>query len=245
MPWPNDVSPELLVKILDLSSDASVLSLTAASWTWKGAVEDSRAMCNEGPWRHASGPWESVGLWRFLSLKDLNQIPDVTLCCEKVLQNAEEALAFFKAAKHLAADTVDGRGTFQMCSFETSDAVHLFSADEDADLGKNCVAEPTAGVLFEGREIECVLEAHHFPHDRSPWTNLIIQNREIEGLNPLVCCSSLLLPKLRLLSGISGCINIYTDHNLDADSPLTDLVRLSMPVPLFFGVRGLDDGSIC
>ena len=55
----------------------------------------------------------------------------------------------------------------------------------------------------------------------------------------LICCSSVLLPDLRLFG--SFC-NIYNDHELDAESPLTQLVRANMPLPMLFGVKGVDDG---
>ena len=50
-----------------------------------------------------------------------------------------------------------------------------------------------------------------------------------------ICAAvAFLLPKLRLLAGY----DIYGGHDLDAESPLTDLVRANQPLPLLFGVKG-------
>ena len=45
-------------------------------------------------------------------------IPDVTLCCEVQFQELTEVLAFFKAVKALAADTIDGHVTFKKLTFK-------------------------------------------------------------------------------------------------------------------------------
>ena len=55
--------------------------------------------------------------------------------------------------------------------------------------------------------------------------------------NPLIC-SSLLLPDLRLFASYGS---IYNDHELDTESPLTQLVRANVPLPMLFGVKGLDE----
>ena len=57
--------------------------------------------------------------------------------------------------------------------------------------------------------------------------------------NPLVCCSSLVFPELRLHSMRER--EYQESHDLDASSPLTELVRANMPLPMFFGVKGFED----
>ena len=108
MPGLHNLSEVLLVHMLDLSSDALVLELAAASRALRSGVEACRQVASEGPWQHAPGTWEACGLWRYLGLGDLKMIPAVTLCCETKFQHRTELLAFLKAVKALAAETFDG-----------------------------------------------------------------------------------------------------------------------------------------
>ena len=135
MPCLNALNTELLVRVLDLASDVSVLELDVASPSLTRAVEECRrgSPLGEGAWRHPPGKWEVCGLWRFLSLGDLKKIPSVTLSCKVEFQNVTEALAFFKAAKHLAADTIDGQVTFNTCSFSGEDVAELYTAVANPD----------------------------------------------------------------------------------------------------------------
>ena len=104
----------------------------------------------------------------------------------------------------------------------------------------------TVEVVFNGCRLNCSLSlaAHLQPEDSDgeiPWVNVYVDIDDGTVLlqNPLICCSSVLLPDLRLFG--SFC-NIYNDHELDAESPLTQLVRANMPRPMLFGVKGVDDG---
>ena len=112
MPCLLNLSKELLVRALDFSSDTSVLELAAASRAVKTEVEECRPFGSEGSWRHPAGAWNTSGLWRFLGLGDLKKIPFVSLCCEVEFQNVTETLAFLKAAKDLASDTIDDHVSF-------------------------------------------------------------------------------------------------------------------------------------
>eukprot|EP00435_Cladocopium_sp_Y103_P070497 s127_g35.t1 len=243
----HELSDVLLVHVLDLSLDTTVLELSAASHALKNGVDRCRRMSSEGPWQHLPGAWQTSGLWRYLGFGDLQRIPEVTLCCEVKFQGLTEVLAFFKAVKALAADTIDGHVTFKKLMFD--DAVKtlfskrgIFSTDETT-------------VVFDGYQMECFLDAFFYQEDDEvPLISLCVTYKNDKGLRlraqdfpqirPFICCSSVLLPKLRLLAGY----DIYGGHDLDAESPLTDLVRANLPLPMLFGVKGhhtyCDSGSL-
>eukprot|EP00438_Fugacium_kawagutii_P027428 Skav217154 [mRNA] locus=scaffold2621:329458:330228:- [translate_table: standard] len=247
-----DLSEVLLLHILDLSSDASVLELAGTSSAERKRVEDCRSIGQQGsPWQHHQGRWEVSGLWRFLGLGDLKTMPHVTLCCEIKFQHVKELLAFYKAVKTFAADTVDGRVTFHNLTFDVKESANLFSGEEEHFMAPS---DQTAVVDFNGRQIECSLDAHLFYG--VPSINLFVcedddeededDDEEDTPQNLLMCCSSLLLPDVRLLAGLeAGAFKLYDDHLLDAESPLTKAVRANMPLPVLFGVKGLDGGWEC
>ena len=240
MPGLHDLNEVILLHVLDLSLDASVLELAAASHSLRNAVDNCRGISSEGPWQHMPGVWAASGLWRYLGLGDLKVIPDVTLRCETKFLEMTEVLAFFKAIKTFAAETIDGHVTFNKLTFPGAAAI--FSREHP---GVFCPSNRTT-VIFEGNQIECVVDVLFDPPDEGgPRITLcamhlddmgLLLRREDAQMRPLMCCSSLLLPELKLFSGF----DIYEDHHLDADSPLTDLVRANLPVPIMFGVTGFD-----
>lgn len=237
----NDLSEVLLLHVLDLSPDASVLELAATSCGLRSGVEACREIRQEGgPWRHHKGLWEVSGLWRFLGLGDLKTMPHVTFCCETKFQHVKELLAFYKAAQAFAADTIDGRVTFHKFTFKGS--AKLFCGQQVDFMAPS---DQIADVDFNGRQIECSLDAHLHPEDEAPWINLFVNNeddnRPDAPQNLLMCCSSPVLPDLRLLAGFeASTIIIYNDHQLDSESPLTELMHANTPLPMMFGVKGLD-----
>lgn len=241
MPWRFDLSKELLVHVLNLSTDASVLHFAAASRAVRNAVEECREIgsaCSagsHGPWRHPPATWEVSGLWRFLGLGDLKKIPKVTLCCETEFQHSAELLAFLKAVKALAADTVDGHVTFSNFSFPPTDAAELFHGEDEFMTTSGQVAT----VVFNGYHIECSIDAHLWIHEGEvPTINLWVHENEKGALpeNLLICCSSLLAPELRLLASCGE--NMSEELDLDSESPFTELVRASKPLPMLLGVWG-------
>ena len=206
----------LLAKVLDHSSDASVLELSAASRGAKSAVDTCRPLGTEGLWQHPPGAWEVCGLWRFLGLGDVKRIPSVTLSSKVEFQNLREVLAFFKAASQLAADTMDGQVTYGTFSFKPADVARLSfgvgTFEHQCDSGET-------EVLFDDR-LKCLIEAHRHDGDEVPWINIHVQRSTIEpDPNPLICCS-LLLPELRMSASMG---NVYDTHDLDTESPLTEL----------------------
>jgi len=246
MPGLQSLSEVLLVHVLDLSSDALVLELAAASRALRSGVEACRQVASEGPWQHAPGTWEACGLWRYLGLGDLKMIPAVTLCCETKFQHRTELLAFLKAVKALAAETFDGYVAFNQFTFDARKAASIFSREDMEGDDFMTESHQTVEVVFNGCRLNCSLSlaAHSQPEDSDgeiPWVNVYVDIDDGTVLlqNPLICCSSVLLPDLRLFG--SFC-NIYNDHELDAESPLTQLVRANMPLPMLFGVKGVDDG---
>lgn len=238
MPCLHDLHPGLLVQVLDFSSDVSVLDLAAVARSLKIAVEECRPIgC--GPWKHAPGPWSSSGLWRYLGLGDLKKLPTVTLFCESEFQDTSDVLAFVKAAKALAADTVDGHVAFNKCSFDAAGTARLFSLDGNDNV---CFGDQIARLAVKGCRIECTIDAHHYlPDGDAPWiwVYVWVESHTDGPQNPLVCCSSLVFPELRLHSMRER--EYQESHDLDASSPLTELVRANMPLPMFFGVKGFED----
>ena len=237
----HELNEVLLLKVLDLSFDASVLELAAASHALRNAVDNCRRVSSEGPWQHMPGAWEASGLWRYLGLGDLEMIPAVTLRCEAKFQKTAEVLAFFKAAKAFAVDTVNGHVTFNMLVFP--DVAALFAGEAQGFF----FTSNKTKIIFDGYQIECLLDVHFdLPDDEVPWINLYAWHIDDNGMfldrqdmpqnTPMICCSSLLLPGLRLYIGF----DVYYEHHLGADSPLTDLVRANLPLPMFFGVTGFD-----
>ena len=238
MPWLRDLSKELLVRVLDLASDSSVLQLSVASGGLKNAVEECRPVSGEGPWCHPPGTWETSGLWRYLGLGDVTStlLPSVTLRCEVKFQDLQEVLLFLKAAKALADDTIDNHVTFDHFVFKPKDVRHLYFGEDDHN-GRWCTAGQTE-VNFQG-QLYCSIEAHRDDDDEVPWINVYVHWPYLPMKeNPLICCSSLLLPELRMLASIG---NIYDTHDLYEGSPLTELVRASRPLPMMLGVQGFDD----
>lgn len=221
--------------MLDLSS-VTVLELAVASGSLRGAVDECRPIGCAGPWRLSPGPWYPCGIWRYLGLGDLIKLPKVTLCCETEFQETADVLAFVKAAKALAADTVDGHVGFNKCWFDAANAARLFFPGN----GEVCCYGDFAQIPFNGSQIECAIDAHSYlPQSGVPWIWVYVQEDSGLPRKPLVCCNSLVFPELRLLS-LPGRDHQET-HDLDATSPLTDLVRANMPLPMFFGVKGLED----
>eukprot|EP00438_Fugacium_kawagutii_P011884 Skav219165 [mRNA] locus=scaffold648:263034:263732:- [translate_table: standard] len=229
MPWLR-LSRGPLEHVLHVLPDASVLRLAATCCSMKSAVEECRAMHHDGPWRHPPGPWEASGLWRLLGLGDLKMIPMVTLCCEAEFQSVVEVLGFLKAAKDLAADTIDGQVVFNNFSFH---AAHLLWGDHDFTCER---AAERVDFVFKGCQIECSLEVSYFAGaDEVPWIYPYVQHQRLPE-NPFICCNSLLSPQMRLRASLG---NIYF-NDLDAGSPLTTLVRASMQLPMFLGVGAID-----
>ena len=237
MPWPcladfGSLGRELLGELLDLAPGASVLELSVASRRVRDAVDECRVTTTEGPWRFPKG---MIVPWRFLGLGDVKKLPCVTLCCEVEFPHEQELRNFFQAARQLADDTVDGQVTFARFTFDPQDVAHLFYG-EDYSNANWCGTEQTAELVFNGCHMTCSLDGHRDEADDVPWINLSV-DQDSSAENPLICCSSLLLPQLRMNS---SCGNIYECHDLDAESPLTDLVQRSLPLPMFLGVKGLD-----
>ncbi|CAE7421360.1 aglC [Symbiodinium natans] len=221
---------EVIVHLLDVSSDSSALQLAAASHGLRKAVERCRGVACEGPWRHAAGAWEVAGLWRFLGLGDLHRIPAVTLYCDMEFQHVGEVVKFLKAAKALASDTVDGRVTFSKFSFDPREMAELFDGEEDDFM---TTSDQTADVVFNGCNMTCSVDAHS---EGGPWPtlNLWVHEKDDEVVpQNVLMCSSLLLPELRLCA---SCEDIEGTHMLDGESPLTELVRTGMPLPMLIGV---------
>ncbi|CAE7258100.1 aglC [Symbiodinium natans] len=239
MPCLLDLSNGFLVDVLDLSCDGSVLELAAASKAMQSAVEACRwiaPVCSRFPWRHLQGKLKLNGLWRYWGLGDLkrNPIPFATLCCEIEFQNLAEVMAFLRAANHLAADTVDGQVTFvNKFAFEAGDVAHLYFGEDDGN-GRWCSAGQTK-VFFNGRPVECSIEAHRDEEEEVPWINVSVDHDL--PMNPMISCSSLHLPELRMEASLGS---VYDVHDLQAESPLTELVRASKPLPMFLGVTGFD-----
>ena len=242
MPWLHHLSKELLVRVLDLSSDKSVLELTAASRAVKTEVEECRPLGSEGSWRHPEGTWNMSGIWRFLGLGDLKSIPSVTLYCEVEFQNVVEALTFLKAAKNLAAETIDGQVSFSKCFFEAEDVSDLFEAvqnpENPEELQFDCEAtwcsavKPFRMFAFADERFE------------SPWINISIEKlpEETDKLPERIalCVNSLLLPGLRLLAETEDKDDgVVINYDLDGQSPLTEYVLNSRPLPMFFGFKQL------
>ena len=226
---------EVLVQVLSLSSDASVLHFAAASRRLRDAVEECRQIGSQGPWRHAATTWEVSGLWRFLGLSDLKKIPKVTLCCETEFQHEKEVLAFFKAAKGLAADTIDGHVIFSKFTFDATDASHLFFGEEEFMTD----AHETVKFLIKGYQVECSIDGHLWWDESTvPTINLWVhENSDVpKNLDIEICCSSIVSPELRLIASCRD--NMSKELDLDAKSPFTELVRTSRPLPMLLGVKG-------
>ena len=227
-----------LVHVLDYSLDVSVLELAAVASSFKSAVEKCRPIGGCGPWKHLPGQWHTSGLWKVLGLGDLKKLPKVTLCCETEFKDTAEVLAFVKAAKALAADTVDGHVAFNKCSFDADakEVERLFSPSNDEFY---CFGHQIAQIPFNGCKIECTMDVHSgLPDCHCPWILMYVWVKDDNDgrQNPLVCCSSLVFPELRLHS-LRDREENEIDY-LDASSPLTELVRAGMPLPMFFGVVG-------
>ena len=62
---------------------------------------------------------------------DIKTVPCVTLNCEAEFLNIAEALAFFKATKHLAADTLDRKVTFHKFCFAAADTANTFFGESE------------------------------------------------------------------------------------------------------------------
>ena len=235
MPCLRNLSKELLLNVLEFSSDTSVLELAATSRGVRSAVDECRSTGKGFPWRHPPGSLEVSGLWRVFGLGDLKRIPvpPVNLRCDVEFQDFAEVVAFLKAANDFAADTMDGHVTFDKLSFDAGDVAHLFFGADDRN-DRWCATGETE-VLFNGRRVECTLDAQRTDDDENPWMYVHV---DCENLlpNPIICCSSLLSPELRMRANIR-CGDI---HDLDEESPFTDFVLTNMPLPLFFGVKELD-----
>eukprot|EP00435_Cladocopium_sp_Y103_P056223 s396_g18.t3 len=195
MPWHRDLSKELLVRVLDFSSDSSVLELAAASRAVKTDAEECRPLSSEGSWRHPAGTWNTSGLWRFLGLGDLKNIPSVTLCCEVEFQNVAEAFAFLKAAKNLAADTIDDHVSFNQFLFSAADVNELFCGDGDDPHW--CEADQKAAIKMKGCQIQCALVATRTCADENAPRTLFLDVDRTRRKNPRVICNSLLATDLR------------------------------------------------
>jgi hypothetical protein len=149
-------------------------------------------------------------------------------------------LAFFKAVKALAADTIDGHVTFKKLTFK--DEVKTLFPGHNRVLWPLSTDQTT--VVFDGYQMKCFLTCFFQEDDEVPLISLCVNYKNDKGLRlgdqdfpqirAYMCCSSVLPPKLRLLAGY----DIYGGHDLDAESPLTDLVRANQPLPLLFGVKG-------
>lgn len=236
MPFLHDLHGGLLAHVLDFLSDVGVLELAVASSSLRGAVEECR-LVGCGPWRLPPGPWYPCGIWRYLGLGDLTKLPKVTLCCETEFQETADVLAFVKAAKALAADTVDGQVVFNKCWFDAAKTARLFSPGDGEVV---CFGNQVARIPFNGSQIECFINLHSYlPDGDFPWILVYVEPDNSQSQKPLVCCNSLVFPELRLLS--LPDYETEKDHDLDATSPLTELVRANMPLPMFFGVKGLED----
>ena len=76
-----------------------------------------------------------------------------------------------------------------------------------------CFGDQIARLAVKGCRIECTIDAHHYlPDGDAPWIWVYVS------------------------------VESHTDgHDLDASSPLTELVRANMPLPMFFGVKGFED----
>lgn len=232
MPWLHHLSKELLVRVLDFSSDTSVLELAVASRAVKTEVEECRPFGSEGSWRHPAGAWNTSGLWRFLGLGDLKKIPFVSLCCEVEFQNVTETLAFLKAAKDLAADTIDDHVSLNQFLFSAADVNELFCGDGDDPLW--CEADHKAALKLKGCRIHCSLVATRTcAVQDAPRTLFLDVDRTRRRKNPRVICNSLLATDLRLQSR-HGNIEVYGD--LTKESPLTKLMCAKMPLPMFLGL---------
>ena len=232
MPCLQKLSKEELLNVLEFSSDASVLELAATSRCVRSAVGEIRSGSGF-PWQHPPGTLS--GLWRFLGLGDLKRIliPSVSLQCDVEFQNFAEVVAFLKAANDFAADTMDGNVTFDKLSFDAGDVAHLFLGADDRN-GRWCATGGTE-VLFNGRPVACTIDAQRTDDDENPWMYVHVDCEDLPP-NPIICCSSLLSPELRMRANIR-CGDI---HDLDEESPFTDFVLTSIPLPLFFGVKELD-----
>ena len=170
MPSLHSLSKGLLVHVLDLSSDASVLELAAASRAVKTEVEECSASASEGPWRHPAGTWKTSGLWKFLGLGDLKKI----------------------AARNLAADTIDDHVTSKF-SFELA---HTLC--EPVNGVQFCRSCENVEIFFSGCRIKCFLEVMRF-HSEDPQIHLMVSHEELPE-HPWVYCNSLQFPELRLRS---------------------------------------------
>ena len=231
MPCLRNLSKELLVRVLDFSSDVSVLQLAAASRAVKTEVEECRPLGSEGSWRHPAGAWSSSGLWRFLGLGDLKKIPSVTLCGEVEFQSVAETRTFLKAAKNLAADTVDDHVSFNHFLFSAADVNELFCGDGDNPHW--CEADHKAAIQLKGCRIQCSLVATRTCAVQDAPRTLFLDVDRSRRKNPRVICNSLLARDLRLQSR-HGNIEVYGD--LTKESPLTKFMRARMPLPMFLGL---------
>lgn len=101
-------------------------------------------------------------------------IPDVTLCCEVQFQELTEVLAFFKAVKALAADTIDGHVTFKKLTFK-DEVKTLFP-------GHNRVVWPLSTdqttVVFDGYQMECFLTCFFQEDDEVPSISLCVNYKK-------------------------------------------------------------------
>ena len=169
MPCLRNLSKELLLNVLEFSSDTSVLEFAATSQGVRSAVDECRSTGKGFPWRQPPGSLEVSGLWRVFGLGDLKRIPvpAVNLRCDVEFQDFAEVVAFLKAANDFAADTMDGHVTFDKLSFDAGDVAHLFfGADDQND--RWCATGETV-VLFNGRRVECTLDAQRTDDDENPW----------------------------------------------------------------------------
>ena len=233
MPLLRGLTNGLLVDVLDLVSDASALELSAASAAVKWAVEECRLAGSRFPWQHPPGKLH--GLWRLFGLGDLKRkaIPFVTLRCEAEFENSARLVAFLKAANYLAADTIDGQVTFDnKFVFEASDVANLYYGEDDGN-GRYCTAGLTE-VLFNDCPLTCGIDGHRSDGDEVPWINVCVFHQDLPQ-NPMIICSSLLLPELRMVASDG---DVHNTHGLQADSPVTALVQASKALPVFFGVKG-------
>ena len=228
MPWLHHLSKDLLVPWRPKWKNADRLAVKAP-----GDIRKVHGTCLE------SGGF--LAKWR----PQVDSIGDPKNC-EVEFQNVVEALTFLKAAKNLAADTIDGQVSFSKCFFEAEDVSDLFEAVRNPENSEE---------LQFDREFDCEatwcsavkpFRIFAFADDRfeSPWINISFEKlpEETDKLPERIalCVNSLLLPGLRLLAETEDKDDgVVINYDLDGQSPLTEYVLNSRPLPMFFGFKQL------
>ena len=165
-------------------------------------------------------------------------IPPVTRGCETEFRGRAKVLTFFlPKAKALAADTCDGHVTFNKFIFDAAEGERVLNGDQE-----HVVPEPDqVAEVFLGGTFYCKVDLRSgFPNQEFSDMDLDVLDTEDEedlGQNPMILCSSPLLPELRLLTIYVVSGTDYGDWlELDPESALTKLLRANMWLPMLFGV---------